>query len=385
MARRYRRISAAQERALWARWKRGESVRAIERALVMQPKALQGVVARHGGIAPAPRTRAPRVLCTGEREEISRGLAAGTSLRALARHLGRAPSTISREIARHGGRRQYRAERADTRAWQRARRPKRCWLAAHPRLRAVVAAQLAEQWSPQQIAGWLVSAYPEDPRMRVSAETIYRSLYLQARGVLKKELVTQLRRRRPLRRSRHATGAGQGRGQIVDAIAIAARPPAVEDRAIPGHWEGDLLAGGKHSDIATLVERASRFVVLVKVPGKDTTRVVTALIRQVQHLPAALLTSLTWDRGPELAQHKRFTLATDMAVYFCDPQSPWQRGSNENTNGLLRQYFPHGMDLGPIDQATLDRVALQLNTRPRKTLGYRTPAATFAAYVASTG
>jgi IS30 family transposase len=386
MARRYRRLCAAQERELWARWKRGESVRSIERGLSLQPKALQGVVARHGGIAPAPRTRAPRVLSLGEREEISRGLAAGQSLRAIARGIGRAPSTISREIARHGGGRlRYRAERADRRAWHRARRPKGCRLAAHPRLRAVVAAQLAEQWSPQQIAGWLVTAYPDDPTMRLSPETIYRSLYLQARGVLKKELIAHLRRRRPLRRSRHATGAGQGRGQIVDAIAIAARPPTVEDRAIPGHWEGDLLAGGKQSHLATLVERASRFVVLVKVPGKDTTSVVTALIQQVQQLPAALRTSLTWDRGPELAQHTRFTLATDMAVYFCDPQSPWQRGSNENTNGLLRQYFPHGMDLEPFDQAALDRVAHQLNTRPRKTLGYRTPAATFAAYVASTG
>jgi len=249
----------------------------------------------------------------------------------------------------------------------------------------MVAARLKAKWSPEQIAGWLVTTYPEDPTMRVSAETIYRSLYVQARGVLKKELTTHLRHQRAVRRSRHASNAGQGRGQIIDAVPIAARPPAVEDRAVPGHWEGDLLGGAKNSHIATLVERRSRFVVLAKVAGKDAATVTIALIRQARRLPAGLMTSLTLDRGLEFAQHKRFTVATDVAVYFCDPRSPWQRGSNENTNGLLRQYFPHGMDLGPVTQARLDRIARQLNTRPRKTLGYRTPAATFADNVASTG
>jgi IS30 family transposase len=385
MARGYHRLTEAEVREFWRRWRLGESAMAIERVLSLRPQVLSAVVARHGGIAPAPRTRASRVLRTCEREEISRSLAAGVKNCVIARELGRAPSTIKREIDRHGGRLQYRAERADAAAWANARRPKRCRLAAHPCLRRVVAAQLAEQWSPQQISRWLVTEYPDDRTMRISPETIYVSLYLQARGVLKKELIAHLRRRRPLRRSRHATAQGQGRGHLVDTISIAERPAAVADRAIPGHWEGDLLAGGKRSYIATLVERSSRFVMLVKVPGKDTERVVAALIEHVRQLPAGLMASLTWDRGKELAQHTRFTIATNVAVYFCDPHSPWQRGSNENTNGLLRQYFPHGMDLGPVDQATLDRVALRLNTRPRKTLDYRTPAATLAAYVAATG
>jgi IS30 family transposase len=346
---------------------------------------LYAVVARQGGIAPLPRTRSDHALTASDREDISRGLARKESARSIARALGRAPSTISREILRNGGVEHYRAERADAAAWDRARRPKSCRLAQQPALCAVVAAKLAAKWSPQQIAGWLVTTYPDEPTMRVSAETIYRSLYLQARGVLKRELLTSLRRPRAMRRNRHASNAGQGRGQIIGAVSIAARPPAVEDRAIPGHWEGDLLAGAKNSYIATLVERRSRFVLLVKVPGKDTQRVIAALIRQVRQLPTGLMTSLTLDRGLEFAQHKRFTIATDVAVYFCDPQSPWQRGSNENTNGLLRQYFPHGMDISHVTQAALNRIASELNTRPRKTLGYRTPAATFADGVASIG
>ena len=379
------RVSPAQQRELWVRWKQGESVAAISRVLAMPESSLHGVVRRCGGIPPVERTRALITLSAAEREEISRGLAAKQSGRAIARALGRAAPTISREIARNGGRTRYRAEHADRRAWGRACRPKLCLLATHVPLCRVVAAQLADQWSPTQIAGWLVTEYPDDPTMRISPETIYRSLYLQARGVLKKELVAHLRRRRPRRTSRHADTTGRGSGQIVDAVSIAERPAAVADRAIPGHWEGDLLAGARNSHVATLVERSSRFVVLVKVPGKDTQSVVSALIRQVQQLPEGLMASLTWDRGTELAQHKRFTIATDVAVYFCDPQSPWQRGSNENTNGLLRQYFPHGMDLGPVNQAALDVVAWKLNTRPRKTLGFRTPAATLAAHVASIG
>jgi IS30 family transposase len=324
------------------------------------------------------------VLSTPEREEISRALAARESLRAIARRLGRAPSTISREIRRHGGATRYRAITADDRAWRQARRPKRCRLAAHPRLCRVVAAKLRADWAPQQIAAWLVSTYPTEPTMHVSHETIYRTLYIQARGALKRDLLAHLRRRRAMRRSGPRARAGQGH-HIVEAISISARPPSVADRAVPGHWEGDLLAGTKQSNIATLVERQSRYVVLVRLTARDTTTVVRALIRRARHLPEGLMHSLTWDRGLELAAHKQFTLATDAQVYFCDPRSPWQRGSNENTNGLLRQYFPKGEDVSHYTQRQLDAIARKLNTRPRQTLHWKTPAEVFAATVALTG
>ena len=380
-----RALSVKEAEAIWGEWRDGASPAAIGQTVGRSVESVYTVVYRRGGIAPAARVRAWWALSAGDREEISRGVAAGASGRAIARALGRAPSTISREIRRHAGRTQYRAAHADAEAWQWAARPKRCRLAAHARLCAVVATQLRARWSPQQIAGWLVTEYPDDPTMRVSHETIYRSLYLQARGVLKKELVEHLRRRHRLRRRRNAVRTGQAREGIIDAVSIAERPAAIEDRAIPGHWEGDLLAGAKNSHIATLVERHSRYLLLVRVAGKDTTSVVAALIRQVQQLPAGLMASLTWDRGMEMAQHARFTIATDVQVYFCDPKSPWQRGSNENTNGLLRQYFPHGTDLQHFSQRELDAVALSLNTRPRQTLGFRTPAATLAASVALTG
>jgi IS30 family transposase len=341
-------------------------------------------VAGRGGIAPELRQRAAGALTREERESISRGLAARDTVRAIAQTLGRAPSTVSREIIRNGGLDAYRAVEADAAAWSRARRPKPCKLARVPRLRAVVATKLAAKWSPVQIAGWLVSAYPDDPTMHVSHETIYRSLFVQARGVLKRELTAHLRTRRRMRRSKRATTKGQTRGQIVDAVSIAERPASIEDRAIPGHWEGDLLSGAHNSHIATLVERTSRYVQLVRVAGKDTTTVVSALIRAVRRLPDGLMETLTWDRGLEMAQHARFSVATDVAVYFCDPQSPWQRGTNENTNGLLRQYFPDGTDLNRITQRQLDAVARELNTRPRKTLQFRTPAAILAEAVALT-
>ena len=248
----------------------------------------------------------------------------------------------------------------------------------------VVAEKLAADWSPQQIAGWLRLTYPDNPAMHVSHETIYRSLFVQSRGVLKKELVAHLRRRRTMRRSQHASTAGQQRGQIVDAVSIRERPAEVEDRAVPGHWEGDLLPGAGNSHVATLVERQSRFLMLVRVPGKDTTSVVRALARMVKTLPRGLMSSLTWDRGTELAAHRTFTIATNVRVYFCNPQSPWQRGSNENTNGLLRQYFPKGTDLSTYGQPDLNVVAKRLNTRPRKTLGYETPADRLAKVVALT-
>ena len=302
----------------------------------------------------------------------------------MARRLDRAASTVSREISRHGGRPVYRAHEADERAWDAALRPKQCLLAVHPGLREIVASKLFLDWSPKQISGWLKTQYPDDESMRVSHETIYRSLFIQARGVLKKELMDHLRSKRRMRRSRHASPSGQSRGQIVDAISIRERPAEAEDRAIPGHWEGDLLSGAKNSYIATLVERHSRFAMLIKVPSKETEAVVAALSQHVRKLPATLRRSLTWDRGLEMAKHKDFTVATDVQVYFCDPQSPWQRGSNENTNGLLRQYFPRGTDLSGYSQAQLDQVSLRLNQRPRETLGFQTPASKLQASVAST-
>jgi IS30 family transposase len=324
-------------------------------------------------------------LSLSEREEISRGMAAGASMRKIASAIRRAPSTVSREIARHGGRKRYRASEADQRAWGRARRPKPCRLAAHRRLQKIVAEKLSLEWSPEQISGWLKRHYLGDEEMQISHETIYRSLFVQARGVLKKELVRHLRTRRMMRRSKNASTRGQPRGQIVDAVSIRERPAEIEDRAVPGHWEGDLIAGLNNTHIATLVERQSRFTMLVKVKGKDTRTVVKALIQQVRRLPAELRRSLTWDRGMELAGHKEFSIATDVQVYFCDPQSPWQRGTNENTNRLLRQYLPKGTDLSDRSQADLNRIALRLNQRPRKTLDFRSPAEILNESVALTG
>jgi IS30 family transposase len=323
-------------------------------------------------------------LTLSEREEISRGLATGRSTRLIAGRIGRSPSTVSREVVRNGGPRQYRAAQAERDAWDRALRPKRCRLATHGRLRRLVATKLALDWSPEQISGWLEQRYPGDETLRVSHETIYRSLFIQARGVLKKELLGHLRSRRMMRRSKKSTTGGQSRGQIVDAVSIRERPAEIEDRAMPGHWEGDLLSGASNTHIATLVERQSRFTMLVKLAGKDTVSVVNALSQQVRRLPAELRQSMTWDRGMELANHKDFTIATDVKVYFCDPQSPWQRGTNENTNRLLRQYLPEGTDLSKFTQRQLNAIAQRLNQRPRKTLGFQTPARTLSSNVAST-
>jgi len=378
------RMTVSDKAAIWDRWKRGESLSEIGRAIGRIPGAVFHVVRARGGIPPAPRCRSSQALTVGEREEISRGLATGVSFRQIGARLGRPTSTVSREVGRHGGRRWYRAAVADADAWDRALRPQLCRLAQHPSLRAQVAEKLDADWSPQQISGWLKRTHPKDPDMQVSHETIYLSLFVQSRGVLKKALIRHLRRRKTMRRSQHATTAGQTRGQIIDAVSIRERPACIEDRAIPGHWEGDLLAGKSNSHIATLVERQSRFVMLVRLPGKDTSNVVRALTRRVRALPQGLMSSLTWDRGMELAAHKSFSVATKVRVYFCDPHSPWQRGSNENTNGLLRQYFPDGTDLSTYTQANLNAVARRLNMRPRKTLGYNTPADRLAACVAST-
>ena len=377
------RLSTEQRIDMWRRWKAGESLHEIGRAFGKGHGSIRFLLTQRGGIVPAARRRSPRTLTLAEREDISRGIASGLSIREIAKGLQRAVST-SREVARHGGRPLYRASEADHQAWESALRPKVCLLANHEKLRTIVASKLILDWSPEQISAWLKVHYPNNESMRVSHETIYRRLFIQARGVLKKELIQHLRSKRLIRRSRHSRAGGKSQGQIVDAISIRERPAEVEDRAIPGHWEGDLLSGSKNSHIATLVERHSRFTMLVKVPSKDTATVVAALSKHVRKLPASLRRSLTWDRGHEMAKHKSFTVDTNVNVYFCDPQSPWQRGTNENTNGLLRQYFPKKTDLSGYSQADLNKVALRVNQRPRKTLGFETPASKLQASVAST-
>jgi IS30 family transposase len=387
MKRRYHRVgfTAAQSAELWERWKRGEGLKAIGRVIGKPSSCVFSHLSPSGGIRPPTRRRSARALSLAEREEISRGLVADCSVRSIAGVLGRSPSTISREIERNGGSQLYRAAAADKRAWKQALRPKPCKLAVHGDLRRAVGAKLERDWSPEQIAGWLKRTNPETEACWVSHETIYRSLYVQARGVLRKELMQHLRTHRPIRRSRHATQKGDQRGRIANAVSISERPASVEDRAVPGHWEGDLLCGSKNSFIVTLVERHSRYVMLAKIPNRETQTVVDALIKQAHTLPDELYKSLTWDRGKELADHQRFTMETDIAVYFCDPQSPWQRGSNENTNRLLRQYLPKWTDLSPYSQLQLNRLARQLNERPRKTLDFQTPAERFSNCVALTG
>ena len=375
----------SQRAIMWERWRKGESLQQIAQLFDRNHSSIQRILAETGGIQPAPRRRSRLALTLAEREELSRSVAAGQSLRSVATRLGRAPSTISREIMRNGGQEDYRASQADQTAWDRGRRPKTCRLAANRRLAHIVAVKLQLLWSPEQIAGWLKRTYPDDEACQVSHETIYRSLFIQARGVLKKELLQHLRRTRAMRRSRHHTQKTDDRRRIRDAVSISERPAAVDDRAVPGHWEGDLLCGTGSSQIATLVERHTRYVMLVKVASKETEMFANALIKNARKLPQELYQSLTWDRGTEMADHKRFTLATDIKVYFCDPQNPWQRGTNENTNGLLRQYFPKGTDLSAYSQAKLNAVARQLNARPRKTLDYETPAERFSQSVASIG
>lgn len=377
--------SESQKAEMWDRWQKGESLNNIARYFDRSHSSIQGILSRTGGIRPPQRKRSKWALTLSERETISRELACGSSIRYISSQLRRAPSTISREVNRNGGITHYRAAKADSATWERAKRPKPCKLACHPILRRLVSSKLKLQWSPQQIAGWLKDTYPEDETRTVSHETIYRSLFIQARGVLKKELQKHLRTQRAMRRGKKHSIKNEGLGQITNMASISERPAQAEDRAVPGHWEGDMLEGSNQSYIATLVERHTRYVMLVKLDGKDTETVINALIKQSKKLPTELYKSLTWDRGKELADHQRFTLATDIKVYFCDPQSPWQRGSNENTNGLLRQYFPKGTDLSVYSQAKLNAVARRLNERPRKTLKYKTPAYMFNQCVAATG
>jgi IS30 family transposase len=376
--------SDEQRTEIWQRWKAGQSLHEIGRAFGRTHTSIHLLLSRHGGIVPAVRRRSPEVLTLAEREEISRGLASGSSIRVIAGGLGRAASTVSREVARHGGRSVYRASEADCAAWQLAQRPKPCLLATHELLQKIVVSRLVLDWSPEQISGWLKIQYPNDESLRVSHETIYRSLFIQARGVLKKELIGHLRSKRSIRRSQYASNGGHAQGQIVEALSIRQRPAEVEDRAVPGHWEGDLISGMKNSHIVTLVERHSRFTALIKVPSKETTVVVAALSRHIRQLPASLRRSLTWDRGHEMAQHKTFSMTTNVKVYFCDPHSPWQRGTNENTNRLLRQYLPKKTNLSLHTQAELDKIALLLNQRPRKTLAFQTPASKLQDSVAAT-
>ena len=375
----------SQKALMWDRWQKGDSLQQIAQLFGRNHSSVSRILSESGGIRPVPRQRSRLALTLAEREEISRSIAIGHSIRSIAESLGRAPSTVSREISRNGDRMKYRASQADQSAWERAHRPQPCKLLKNTSLAYIVADKLKESWSPEQIAGWLKYTYPGQEEYQVSHETIYRSLYIQARGALKKELLAHLRRTRAMRRSRHHTQKTDNHGRITDAVSISERPAIVEDRAVPGHWEGDLISGSKNSHIATLVERHTRYVMLVKLAGKDTESVINALVSHAHNLPQELYKSLTWDRGKEMADHKRFTLATDIKVYFCDPRSPWQRGSNENTNGLLRQYFPKGTDLSVHSQEHLDFIARRLNERPRKTLNFRTPAERFNACVASTG
>lgn len=382
---RWSRMSWSEKNVLWERWRRGESLRDIAQVLRRAPSVVYTAVEAGGGIAPRPRRRSRLALTTTEREEISRQIARGQSLRAISRLLDRVPSTVSREVARNGGRGVYRAAVADGHAWRRSGRPQPCRLSTRPALRRAVAQKLARQWSPQQISGWLRCTFPSDPDMQVSPETIYRSLFVQSRGVLKRRLLQHLRRQHHFRHARTAARRRPRQGQILDAVPIRQRPADVQDRAVPGHWEGDLLEGARGTYVATLVERQSRYVLLVRLRNKETGTVIRALARRIRRLPHGLMRSLTWDRGGELAAHRALTIATDVHVYFCDPHSPWQRGSNENTNGLLRQYLPHAADFSSYSQAQLDAIALRLNTRPRLTLGYQTPAGKLAEIVATTG
>jgi IS30 family transposase len=377
--------SDSQKALMWERWKQGWTLHEIGKLFDRGHSSIHRIIAESGGIRPPDRSRSRRALTLAEREEISLGLSVGQSMRSIAKRLGRSPSTISREIGRNGDQDGYRATLADQAAWERALRPKLCKLAKNRALAGIVADMLRRLWSPEQIAGWLQHTYPNDQSLHVSHETIYRSLFIQARGALKKELLEHLRRTRGMRRSRSYTQKTAIHGQIVDAVSISERPASIEDRAVPGHWEGDLVFGSGSSQIATLVERQTRYVMLVKLDGKDSQTVVSALIKHARKLPQELYKSLTWDRGTEMHRHKQFTMATDIQVYFCDPQSPWQRGSNENTNGLLRQYLPKGIDISGYSQHQLNAIARQLNERPRKTLGFQTPAERFSECVAMTG
>ena len=378
-----RHMTPAEIEEMWGRYRRGETAAMIARHFGRTPGGVAEQIRKAGGIQPHFPHRAARHLTLSEREEISRGLAAGLSFREIARAVVRAPSTISREVAAHGGRDGYRALPADREAIRQRRRPKVCKLAATPRLRQVVQDKLKQKWSPEQIAGWLARTHPDDPEMHVSHETIYRSLYVQSRGALNAELTRHLRTQRRVRRPA-AAKPEERRGKLIGTVHISERPAEADDRAVPGHWEGDLLEGSGNTAIATLVERATRFTMLIELAGTRSEHVVAALQHHIVTLPEQLRRSVTWDQGKEMALHANFTVDTGVQIYFCDSKSPWQRGTNENTNGLLRQYFPKRTSLKPYRQADLDAVAAELNGRPRQTLDFMTPSEMFAQAVATT-
>lgn len=375
MTKRIRKTFTEEERhRCWQLWRQGLGYSEIAREIASKPGTVFGLIRLNGGFAPPQRQRCARHLSLSEREEISRGIAQGLPIRQIATQLNRPVSTVSRELNRHGGLLHYRATKADEAAWKNALRPKMCKLATQPSLCHLVADKLQSRWSPQQISGWLSRHCADNKAMQISHETIYKSLYIQARGVLKKELMNQLRYGHKMRHTKmHSTRGDRGSIRILNGLSISDRPAQVNDRAVPGHWEGDLISGSDNTHMATLVERYSRYTILAQIAGKDTDSVVQAITREMLKLPASLRKTLTWDRGMEMAKHANFTIATDMQVYFCDPQSPWQRGSNENTNRLLRQYYPKKTPLDIYTQSDLDEVASALNDRPRKTLGYRTP------------
>ncbi len=370
-------LPSDKRQQVWEMWKAGKSISVIALAVGSPAGSIFSILLPFGGIYQPPQRRRATGLSAAEREEISRGLAAQESMRAIGRRLGRPASTISREIARNRGVTKYRATDAEDRAWRRAKRPKLCLLARRPALAAYVTDRLREDWSPEQIAGTLRKHHPAGSAMRVSHETIYRTLFVESRGVLARELRAHLRSGRPLRRSVHNTTTGQWRSQIKGAVSIRERPLEVDERTVPGHWEGDLLLGRHWTQLATLVERTTRFTVLVQLPGRDMHAVTAGLSREMARLPEHVRRSLTWDRGMELADHHTVTANTGLDVYFADPHSPWQRGTNENTNRLLRQYFPRGVSMKDFTQTELNQVAAKLNARPRKTLDFDTPAARF--------
>jgi transposase, IS30 family len=380
-----RRFSEAEKADIWDALERGEAMRGISRRMGRSPSSIYTFVVDNAGRRPRPPGSSELRLSLVEREEISRGLAAGMSLRTIATGMGRAASTVCREVNANGGRRAYRALGAERASRHRARRPKVAKLARCRRLRAAVEARLADYWSPEEISAWLARAYPEDPEMRVSHETIYMSLFVQGRGALRQELHSCLRSGRALRRPKARTKGGFGQGQITNKVMISERPAEVRDRAVPGHWEGDLIYGRRMTCIGTLVERSTRYVMLFPLPDGHTAGLVrVALAKKIRSLPTELRRSLTWDQGHEMAEHARFTVDTGVQVYFCDPKSPWQRGTNENTNGLLRQYLPKSTDLSVVTQTELNAIARSLNRRPRQTLGWRSPSEAFNEAVAMT-